>query len=44
MMARVASGPDLEDEPVPEAPVFAHGLVAGQYVAPFGEFTFPRTS
>lgn len=42
VMARVASGPDLNGQPVPEAPLFAHGLVAGQYVAPVGEFIFPE--
>lgn len=40
LMVRVARGPDLDGQPVPEAPLFAHGLVAGQYVAPFGEFIF----
>ena len=43
LMARVAgSGGDLDGQPVPNAPLFAHGLVAGQYVAPFGEFIFPE--
>ena len=40
LMARVSSGADLDGQPVPDAPLFAHGLVAGQYVAPFGEFIF----
>lgn len=42
LMARVANGANLDGQPVPETPVFAHGLVAGQYVAPFGEFIFPE--
>ncbi len=42
LMARVAGAADLDGQPVPEAPLFAHGLVAGQYVAPFGEFIFPE--
>ena len=42
LMARVANGPNLDGQLVPEAPLFAHGLVAGQYVAPFGEFIFPE--
>ncbi len=40
--ARVADGPALDGQPVPDGPLFAHGLVAGQYVAPFGEFIFPE--
>jgi hypothetical protein len=40
LMARVAASPNLDGDPVPDAPLFAHGLVAGQYVAPFGEFIF----
>jgi hypothetical protein len=40
LMARVGGGATLDGQPVPEAPLFAHGLVAGQYVAPFGEFIF----
>ncbi len=40
IMAHIATGPDLNGQPVPEAPLFAHGLVAGQYVAPIGEFIF----
>ncbi|WP_414475997.1 hypothetical protein [Microvirga sp. M2] len=42
LLARVERGAGLEGQPVPVAPVFAHGLVAGQYVAPFGEFIFPE--
>ena len=42
LMARVAGPTDLAGQPVPEAPLVAHGLVAGQYVAPFGEFIFPE--
>ncbi len=42
LMARVANGPNLNGQLVPEAPLFAHGLVAGQYIAPFGEFIFPE--
>ena len=40
LMARVASGATLDGQPVPDLPLAAHGLVAGQYVAPFGEFIF----
>ncbi len=40
LMARVATSPNIDGSPVPDAPVFAHGLVAGQYIAPFGEFIF----
>jgi hypothetical protein len=42
LLARVANGPNLNGQPVPELPLFAHGLVAGQYIAPFGEFIFPE--
>ncbi len=42
LMARVAGAADLDGQPLPEAPLVAHGLVAGQYVAPFGEFIFPE--
>jgi hypothetical protein len=42
LMARVASGANLDGQPVPETPLFAHGLVAGQYVSPIGEFIFPE--
>lgn len=42
LMARIDRGADLDGQPVPDTPVFAHGLVAGQYVAPFGEFIFPE--
>lgn len=42
LMARIDQGPDLDGQPVPTGPLFAHGLVAGQYVAPFGEFIFPE--
>lgn len=40
LMARVQNGPNLDGQLVPEAPLLAHGLVAGQYVAPFEEFIF----
>lgn len=33
---------NLNGAVVPTGPVAAHGLVAGQYVAPFGEFIFPE--
>ncbi len=36
----MSNGPNLNGQPVPDAPIFAHGLVAGQYVAPFEEFIF----
>lgn len=42
LMAHVGGSTGLDGQPVPEAPLFAHGLVAGQYVAPFGEFIFPE--
>jgi hypothetical protein len=42
LMARIDRGLDLDGQPVPDGPLFAHGLVAGQYVAPFGEFIFPE--
>lgn len=42
LMARIDRGADLDGQPVPDGPLFAHGLVAGQYVAPFGEFIFPE--
>jgi hypothetical protein len=43
LMARVvasAESDNLDGDPLPTGPVVAHGLVAGQYVAPFGEFIF----
>ena len=42
LMARIDRGADLDGQPVPDGLLFAHGLVAGQYVAPFGEFIFPE--
>ncbi len=42
ILARVATTPNLDGEDLPEGPTFAHGLVAGQYVAPVGEFIFPE--
>ncbi len=40
LMARVQNGPNLDGQLVPDGPVFANGLVAGQYIAPFEEFIF----
>ncbi len=40
LMARVAGTTNLDGMPVPDAPLVANGIVAGQYVAPFGEFIF----
>lgn len=38
------TGPNLDNQPVPTLPKVAHGLVAGQYVAPVGEFIFPENT
>lgn len=42
LMAHVGGPTTLDGQPLPTGPLFAHGLVAGQYVAPFGEFIFPE--
>ena len=43
LMARIDDGAPLPDgTPVPTSPTAANGLVAGQYVAPVGEYIFPE--
>ncbi len=44
ILARVATTPNLDGAILPDGPTFAHGLVAGQYVAPVGEFIFPENN
>lgn len=43
LMARVQNGPSLQGQPVPE-PVPPAVQVAGQYVAPVGEYIFPENT
>ena len=44
LMLRIANGPNLDGQPVPITPTAANGLVAGQYVAPVGEYFFPEAT
>ncbi|MEZ5933510.1 MAG: hypothetical protein R3F54_16465 [Alphaproteobacteria bacterium] len=41
LVARIGDD-DLDGQPLPKTATAANGLVAGQYVAPFGEFIFPE--
>ena len=42
LMVRLEDGTNLTHAQVPTGPTTAHGLVAGQYVAPVGEIIFPE--
>ena len=45
LLARVGNGtgfPIGDSLPLPDAPLIAHGLKAGQYQAPVGEYIFPE--
>jgi hypothetical protein len=46
LMVHIANpnGSNLDGQPVPTGPKVAHGLVAGQYVAPVGEYIFPENT
>jgi len=46
LMVHIANtdGSTLDGEPVPTKPKIAHGLIAGQYVAPVGEYIFPENT